>query len=57
MYHALHAIMQMQLDCIMQTCPTCLPETGFLLQNCVDCDHCGEGEEAEAEDVPNVVKD
>ena len=41
----------------MPTCTTCLPETGFLLQNCVECNHCGEDEEGEAEDVPDVVKD
>ena len=51
--HAQHAIMQK----LMPACTTCLPETGFLLQNCVECNHCGEDEEGEAEDVPDVVKD
>ena len=41
----------------MPSCTTCLPETGFLLQNGVECNHCGEDEEGEAEDVPDVVKD
>ena len=51
--HAQHAIMQK----LMPTCTTCLPETCFLLQNCVERNHCGEDEEGEAEDVPDVVKD
>ena len=42
---------------IMPPCTTCLPETCFLLQNCVERNHCGEDEEGEAEDVPDVVKD
>ena len=41
----------------MPACTTCLPETCFLLQNCVESNHCGEDEEGEAEDVPDVVKD